>query len=108
MISGNEVISLLTQYLNKSKIELGQLQYVFIKMDIVPLLNETLANFQVNADQRGLLLTKTVTMKEKCFANVDGGKLKEIITNLIDNSIRGYLILLAVNRLQFLHKSLAD
>lgn len=88
MISGNEVISLLSQYLNKSKIELGQLQYTFSKVDIVQLVNETLSTFQVNAEQRGLALTEVLTIKEKCFVNCDQGKIREVIVNLIDNSIK--------------------
>lgn len=88
MISGNEVIALLSQYLNKSKIELGQLQYVFLKVDIVQLVNEILGTLQVNAEQKGLYLTEVLPTKEKIFANVDQGKIKEVIINLIDNSIK--------------------
>lgn len=88
MISGNEVISLLSQYLNKSKIELGQLQYVFLKIDVVQLVNEILATFKVHADQKGLYLTEILPTKEKYFVNADQGKLREVITNLIDNSIK--------------------
>jgi signal transduction histidine kinase len=88
MISGNEVISLLSQYLNKSKIELGQLQYVFLKVDIVGLINETLSTFQVNAAQKGIYLTEVLPTKERLFVNADQGKLKEVIVNLIDNSIK--------------------
>ncbi|MCF7843425.1 hypothetical protein K9M47_00840 [Candidatus Gracilibacteria bacterium] len=88
MISGNEVISLLSQYLNKSKIELGQLHYVFLKVDIVQMINEILPTFKVNADQKGLYLTEVLPMKEKVFVNADQGKLKEVLINLIDNSIK--------------------
>lgn len=88
LISGNEVISLLSQYLNKSKVELGQLQYVFSKIDIVPLINELLASFQVHAAQKGLWLTKVLPTQEKVFINADQGKLREVITNLIDNAIK--------------------
>lgn len=88
MISGNEVISLLSQYLNKSKIELGQLQYVFQRIDLVELVNEVLGTFQVNAAQKGIHLTKRIEMNEKCFVMADRGKIKEVVTNLIDNSIK--------------------
>lgn len=88
MISGNEVISLLSQYLNKSKIELGQLQYVFLKVDVVQLVNEVLTTFQVNAEQKGLYLTEVLPTREKLFVTADQGKLKEVIINLIDNSIK--------------------
>lgn len=88
MISGNEVISLLSQYLNKSKIELGQLEYVFLKIDAVELVNEILATFKVHADQKGLYLTGVLPTREKLFVSADQGKLREVITNLIDNSIK--------------------
>lgn len=88
MISGNEVISLLSQYLNKSKIELGQLEYVFLKIDVVELVNEILATFKVHADQKGLYLTEVLPTREKLFVSADQGKLREVITNLIDNSIK--------------------
>lgn len=88
MVSGNEVISLLSQYLNKSKIELGQLQYVFGRVDIVSLINELLVSFKVHAEQKGLSLTKVLSTQEKIFVNADQGKLREVITNLIDNSIK--------------------
>jgi signal transduction histidine kinase len=88
LISGNEVISLLSQYLNKSKIELGQLQYVFAKVDVVPLINELLTSFKVHAEQKGLSLTKTLPTKEKIFVVADQGKLREVVTNLIDNAIK--------------------
>lgn len=88
LISGNEVISLLSQYLNKSKIELGQLQYVFLRVDVVQLINEILTTFKVHADQKGLYLTEVLPTKERIFVNADQGKLKEVIINLIDNSIK--------------------
>ena len=88
MISGNEVIALLSQYLNKSKIELGQLQYVFLKVDIVQLVNEVLGTFHVNAVQKNLYLTEVLPTREKIFINADQGKLKEVIINLIDNAIK--------------------
>ena len=88
MISGNEVISLLSQYLNKSKIELGQLNYVFLRVDVVQLVNEILATLHVHATQRGLYLTEILPTKERIYVNADQGKLKEVIINLIDNSIK--------------------
>ncbi len=88
LISGNEVISLLSQYLNKSKLELGQLEYSFIKIDIVELVNEILVTFKVHAEQKNLYLTEVLPTREKIFVNADQGKLREVIINLIDNSIK--------------------
>jgi signal transduction histidine kinase len=88
LLSGNEVISLLSQYLNKSKIELGQIEYTVSKFDMVYLINEILKIFQVHAEQRGITLTESIDTKEKYLVSGDQGKVKEIFTNLIDNSIK--------------------
>lgn len=88
LISGNEVISLLSQYLNKSKIELGQLQYVFQRIDVVQLVNEVLTTFKVHADQKNIFLTEVLPTKERIFVSADQGKLKEVIVNLVDNAIK--------------------
>lgn len=112
LISGNEVISLLSQYLNKSKIELGQLQYVFTKVDMVQLVNEILVTFQVHANQKGIDLTKSIDIKEECFVNGDRGKLKEVISNLIDNSIKytpkGHVSIMVLNRNKKILVQVAD
>ncbi len=88
MISGNDVITLLAQYLDKSKIELGQIEYISSKFDLTQLVNEILSTFQINAEQRGLLLTKVVTTTRKHMIYADQAKIKEVIVNIIDNSIK--------------------
>lgn len=88
MISGNDVITLLSQYLNKSKIELGQLEYVNTKFDITQTVNEVLETFQIHAEQKGISLTKHLSDNEKCFVYGDHGKLKEVIVNILDNAIK--------------------
>jgi signal transduction histidine kinase len=87
MIAGNDVISLISQYLNKSKMELGQLQYSFSVINIAELVKETVPNFKINAEQRKLTLTYHDS-GEKLYVNGDAGKLKEVVGNLIDNSLK--------------------
>lgn len=87
MIAGNDVTSLISQYLNKSKMELGQLQYTFSVLDITSLVKEVFSNFKINAEERGL--TFTLSGEESpLFVSGDQGKLKEVIGNLIDNSLK--------------------
>lgn len=88
MISGNDVITLLTQYLDKSKIELGQVDYILTRFDLVPIVNEILSTFQIHSEQKGLNLTKVLDAKHPHIIYADQAKIKEVITNVIDNSIK--------------------
>jgi signal transduction histidine kinase len=88
MIAGNDVTTLLSEYLDKSKIELGQLEYIPTDFDIKIMVNEVLAIFQIHADQKNLKITKSVRTAGKFIIYADRAKLKEVITNVIDNSIK--------------------
>ena len=88
MIAGNDVTTLLSEYLDKSKIELGQLEYIPSDFDVKTIVNEVLAIFQIHADQRGVRLTKSIRVARKFMIHADRAKLKEVITNIVDNSIK--------------------
>jgi signal transduction histidine kinase len=47
MISGNDVTTLLAEYLDKSKIELGQLEYNPTRFDVKNVINEVLSIFKM-------------------------------------------------------------
>jgi signal transduction histidine kinase len=88
MIAGNDVTNLLTEYLDKSKIELDQLEYIPTSFDAKLVVNEVLAIFAIHADQKGLTLTKAVSSTKKYTVHVDRAKLREILTNVLDNAIK--------------------
>lgn len=88
MIAGNDVTTLLAEYLDKSKIELGQLEYTPTRFDVKIVINELLAVFKIHAEQRGLKFTKSVAKSPKCMIYADQSKIKEVLTNIIDNSIK--------------------
>lgn len=88
MIAGNDVTTLLSEYLDKSKIELGQLEYAPTKFDVKNVVNELLVVFRVHADQKNIKITKSVAKTPKCNVYVDQSRLKEVLTNIIDNAIK--------------------
>jgi signal transduction histidine kinase len=88
MIAGNDVTTLLTEYLDKSKIELGQLEYVPSLFDTKTVINEVLAIFAIHAEQKGLKLTKSIRSAKKFTVYADRAKVKEVLINIIDNSIK--------------------
>ena len=88
MISSNHVITLIAQYLNKSKMELGQLSYFPVVFDMGKLIKDTAQNFKVNAEQKGIALTAEVNSSLIYNVKADEGKIREVIGNIIDNAIK--------------------
>lgn len=88
MISGNDVITLLSLYLDKSKVELGQIEYIKSTFDINGVINDILSTFQINADQKGVALTKSLDTTEKNIVYCDQQKIKEVLVNVIDNALK--------------------
>ncbi len=88
LISGNDVITLLSQYLDKSKIELGQIEYIKTDFDVAALINDILSTFQINAEQKGIALTKIVETKDRHMVTGDPSKIKEVISNVVDNALK--------------------
>lgn len=88
MIAGNDVTTLLAEYLDKSKIELGQMEYIPTKFDVTITVNEILSIFKTHAEQKGLTLTSSLDTSRKHVIYADQAKLKEIVINIIDNSIK--------------------
>ncbi len=88
MIAGNDVTTLLSEYLDKSKIELGQLEYAPSRFDVKGIVNELLGVFRIHADQKNIKITKSVAKTPKCYIYADQSRIKEVITNVIDNAIK--------------------
>lgn len=88
MIAGNDVTTLLAEYLDKSKIELGQLEYIPSVFDAKIVINEVLAIFKIHAEQKGVKLTKQLKSSSKFLIYVDQARFKEVIINIIDNSVK--------------------
>jgi signal transduction histidine kinase len=88
LVSGNDVIALLSQYLDKSKIELGQIEYIKSPFDLTRTVNDILNTFQINASERHVSLTKVINTKDRHMILADQAKIKEVITNIIDNALK--------------------
>lgn len=88
MIAGNDVTTLLSEYLDKSKIELGQLEYAPSRFDVKTTVNEVLTVFKIHADQKDIKITKSVAKIPKCHVFIDQSRFKEVLTNVIDNAIK--------------------
>jgi signal transduction histidine kinase len=84
--SCDSLTDLVEDFLNISRIEQGRMKYEMTRFDFVELVNQVVNEIKPNIDNKGLEL-KT-NMESQVFIFADKLKMKQIIGNLIDNSIK--------------------
>ena len=87
-VRANDIIHLGNQYLNKSKIELNQLKYEFAPVELGKLVEDLVHEFEPAAVQQGITITSAIDKNQTYEVPADSGKIKEVIGNIIDNSIK--------------------
>lgn len=88
LVEGNDVLNLIAQYLSKSKMELGKIQYMITPFDIGKSVVSIVDGYVPHAQQKGVRLEKHIDESHSYMVSGDEGKLKEVVGNLIDNSIK--------------------
>lgn len=86
--SSNTLTNIVDDYLNISRIELGTMKYTFETLDLKDLIDTILGELKPNIEKSGLKTTFDVDRSKKFVINADKDKFKQIIGNLIDNSIK--------------------
>ena len=85
--STNTLASVVDDYLNISRIELGTMQYNFAPMDMLTLVSSVISELKPSIDKTGLKFN--FTHKDTSYiVRADKDKLKQVVTNLIDNSLK--------------------
>lgn len=87
MVTGNEVLALIAEFLDKSKIELGQIAYHNEVFDAGEVLKTLAEGFRPSAELKGLSIKAHITGGELRI-NADKAKVGEVVGNIIDNSIK--------------------
>lgn len=86
--STTDLVMIVEDYLNISRIEQGRMQYNFSIFDITELLKNIVKEVQVNIDRAGLYIKIHTDENIKYNVNVDQGKIKQVLFNIIDNAIK--------------------
>ncbi len=86
--SNDRIVQLVENLLNISRIESGRIQYQFQKSSIEDILKELSDMFFVMAKNKNLTLTFTLPKKKLPLLYMDAGKIREVISNLIDNAFK--------------------
>jgi len=88
MESSNNLTLVVEDLLNVSKIESGGMKYVMEKFDFGELAINTVKELSITAEGKGLKLICSIPNDKKYFVNGDKEKLRQILINLIDNSMK--------------------
>jgi signal transduction histidine kinase len=86
--STKTLAAVVDDYLNVSRIELGQMKYEFASIDFKNLVQDVVDQLKPNVEKAGLKLEFKVDHAGTYLMGADKEKIKQVITNIIDNSIK--------------------
>lgn len=87
LVNGDTVLSLISEFLNKSKLELGQISYSVADIDVGKTVRSITEGLKAHAREKGLTLDLKIDFSS-LIAKADEAKLREVVGNLIDNSVK--------------------
>src|SRR3989344_4800647 len=87
-ISNERLIQLVENLLNVSRMESGRIEYEFKKGKIEDVLDEIKDNLLFIACKKGLYINFNLPKEPLPEIKMDFGKMREVLTNLIDNGIK--------------------
>lgn len=88
LIAGNDVLHLISEYLMKSKLELGKIELGSAVFDVGNAITLIVDGYIPHARHRGLQFNKDIDPNEHIMIQADEMRVKEIVGNLIDNSLK--------------------
>ncbi len=82
------LINIVEDYLNITRIELGTMKYAFDTIDLRQLIEDVIAELKPSIDKAPIKWSFTAEAGRNYRVVADRDKLKQVITNLIDNSLK--------------------
>lgn len=86
--STERLIKLVNDMLNLSRIESGKITVTPSEIDIRQLFEEVISEVKPVAEKQGLTVKENIAKETKTVINADKDKIKEVLINLIGNSIK--------------------
>ncbi len=87
-ISNERLVQLVEDLLNISRIESGRMEFDFQEAQIEDLIDEAVSTLDLSAKAKGLYLEWKKPKKLSQKIKIDITKIKEVISNMVDNSIK--------------------
>ncbi len=86
--SSRNLLALINDILDLSKVEAGKMELVLSEYHIKSLVNEVLNMMDIVASQHGLMLMSEFDMSIPCRYLGDDGRIKQILINLLNNALK--------------------
>ncbi|CAN1121144.1 Histidine kinase 2 [Linum perenne] len=86
--SGTELVSLMNEVLDQAKIESGRLELEAVPFDLRSVLDNVFSLFCVKSSEKGIELAVYVSDQVPQVVIGDPGRFRQIITNLVGNSVK--------------------
>ena len=86
--ANEQQIDFVRDLLNVSRLESGRINFVFETCSVVDICQDVIDNLFVKARDKGLYLEYNKTTNDIPAVNVDKAKIREAVTNLMDNAIK--------------------
>lgn len=86
--SSSRLVLIIEDFLNLSRIEQGRMKYDFAPTDVETLVKSVVDELSPSIKTAGLSISFTTDNKPPYKSNLDVGKIKQVIGNIIDNSIK--------------------
>ncbi|MFZ1830725.1 MAG: transporter substrate-binding domain-containing protein, partial [Candidatus Competibacteraceae bacterium] len=86
--SGGHLLAMINDILDLSKIEAGKTELASEPFELPRLLEDVGAMIHVRAESRGISLTVDIAPDTARFVEADAGKLRQILINLLGNSVK--------------------
>jgi signal transduction histidine kinase len=88
LVAGHDVLNIISTYLSKSKMELGQIKYDSAPFDLGEAVSSIAEGYEPHAEIKGLTLVRQIDRSHKYMMVGDQSKVREVVGNLIDNSLK--------------------
>lgn len=86
--SSSRLVLIIEDFLNLSRIEQGRMKYDFVPTDIEAMVKNVVEELSPTIKTAGLSISFTTDNQSPYKSNLDVGKIKQVIGNIIDNSIK--------------------
>lgn len=86
--SNENLIKILNDILNISRVEMGKMKIELKKSSVENIISEVIEEFKMEAEKKNLKIIWFKPKNPLPKINIDENKIKQIITNILDNAIR--------------------
>jgi signal transduction histidine kinase len=88
LTSSDRLVVIIDDFMDVSRIESGDMRYQFKDFDMKPLVKEVVEELRPSVEKSKLSIELSVDEQADCMVNGDYGKIRQVVSNLIDNSVK--------------------